>query len=196
MINSGAGVAVGEGVGLGADVAGGEAVGFASPPHATKTNRNRAAIGTINVDDRMTKRAPPYLSASSLLALVAARCKATRDHSTGRTCKVLLFQDVMGKQAVSSFSHILVFKYYDPPTTRWTAVSCLSLAGITHIILTGPKHLTILDESHRSITHECRQLSHQTHKTICRPRELVFDGQRRSAIEVIVFRPRELAPVA
>ena len=33
------------------------------------------------------------------------------------------------------------------------------LAGITHIKLPGPKQRTILDESHRSITHGCRQPS-------------------------------------
>lgn len=77
MINFGAGVVVGEGVGLGADVAVGEGVGLDSPPHAAKTTSNRAAVGTINVDDRMTKRASPYLSSSSLLGL-GPRCKATR----------------------------------------------------------------------------------------------------------------------
>ena len=74
-VGLGADVAVGEEVGLGADVAVGEGLGFDSPPHATKTTSNRAAIGTIK---RMIKRAPPYLSASSLPALGAARCKATR----------------------------------------------------------------------------------------------------------------------
>ena len=54
----------------------------------------------------------------------------------------------------------------------WTALS----AGISHIKLPGPKHLTIFDESHSSLTHECRQPSHQAHKTIRRRRELVFDG--------------------
>ena len=40
------------------------------------------------------------------------------------------------------------------------------LAGITHIKLPGSKQGTILDESHRSITHGCRQPSNQAHRTI------------------------------
>ena len=43
----------------------------------------------------------------------------------------------------------------------------------------GSKQGTILDESHRSITHERRQPSHRAYKTICRRGELAFDGQRR-----------------
>ena len=38
--------------------------------------------------------------------------------------------------------------------------------GITHIKLPGSKQGTILDESHRSITHGCRQPSNQAHRTI------------------------------
>ena len=53
------------------------------------------------------------------------------------------------------------------------------LTGIPHIKLPGPKHRTILDESHSRFTHEYRQPSNQAHKTIRRRRELVFDGQRR-----------------
>ena len=41
-----------------------------------------------------------------------------------------------------------------------------SPAGITHIKLPGSKQGTILDESHRSITHGCRQPSNQAHRTI------------------------------
>ena len=70
-VGLGAGVAVGEEVGLGEGVAVGEGGGLDSPPHAAKTISNRAAIGTINVDGRITKRAPPNLSSSSLLALGA-----------------------------------------------------------------------------------------------------------------------------
>ena len=51
--------------------------------------------------------------------------------------------------------------------------------GITHIKLPGPKYRTILDESHCSFTHECRQPSNQAHKTISRRRELAFARQRR-----------------
>ncbi|MCH8831150.1 MAG: hypothetical protein IID00_00215 [Chloroflexi bacterium] len=54
-VGLGADVAVGEGVGLGADVAVGEGSAFDSPPHATETTRNRAAIVTINGDQCMTK---------------------------------------------------------------------------------------------------------------------------------------------
>ena len=55
----------------------------------------------------------------------------------------------------------------------------LDESGITHIKLPGSKQRTILDESHRSITHGCRQPSHRAYKTICRRGELAFDGQRR-----------------
>ena len=51
----GAKVAVGEGVGLGADVAVGEGSAFDSPPHATETTSNRAAIVTIIGDHCMTE---------------------------------------------------------------------------------------------------------------------------------------------
>ncbi len=55
----------------------------------------------------------------------------------------------------------------------------MMLTGITHIKLPGPKYRTILDESHCSFTHECRQPSNQAHKTISRRRELAFARQRR-----------------
>ena len=48
--------------------------------------------------------------------------------------------------------------------------------GITHIKLPGSKQGTILDESHRSITHGCRQPSHRAYKTICRRGELAAPG--------------------
>ena len=51
-----------------------------------------------------------------------------------------------------------------------------ALAGITHIKLPGSKQRTILDESHRSITHGCRQPSNQAHKTISRRGELAAPG--------------------
>ena len=50
------------------------------------------------------------------------------------------------------------------------------LPGITHIKLPGSKQRTILDESHRSITHGCRQPSNQAHKTISRRGELAAPG--------------------
>ena len=50
------------------------------------------------------------------------------------------------------------------------------LAGITHIKLPGSKQRTILDESHRSISHGCRQPSNQAHKTISRRGELAAPG--------------------
>ena len=50
------------------------------------------------------------------------------------------------------------------------------LTGITHIKLPGSKQRTILDESHRSITHGCRQPSNQAHKTISRRGELAAPG--------------------
>lgn len=50
-----ASVTVGEGVGLDADVVVGDRVAFDSPPHATETTSNRAAIVTINRDHCMTK---------------------------------------------------------------------------------------------------------------------------------------------
>ena len=53
------------------------------------------------------------------------------------------------------------------------------LTGIPHIKLPGPKQRAILDESHSSITHECRQQSNQAHKTIYRRRELAAARQRR-----------------
>ena len=49
-------------------------------------------------------------------------------------------------------------------------------SGITHIKLPGSKQRTILDESHRSITHGCRQPSNQAHKTISRRGELAAPG--------------------
>ncbi len=49
-------------------------------------------------------------------------------------------------------------------------------AGITHIKLPGSKQRTILDESHRSISHGCRQPSNQAHKTISRRGELAAPG--------------------
>ena len=54
-VGLGADVAVGEGVGLGTNVAVGEGVGFDSPPHATETTSNMAAIATINGDHCMTE---------------------------------------------------------------------------------------------------------------------------------------------
>ena len=48
--------------------------------------------------------------------------------------------------------------------------------GITHIKLPGSKQRTILDESHRSISHGCRQPSNQAHKTISRRGELAAPG--------------------
>ena len=48
--------------------------------------------------------------------------------------------------------------------------------GITHIKLPGSKQRTILDESHRSITHGCRQPSNQAYKTISRRGELAAPG--------------------
>ena len=53
------------------------------------------------------------------------------------------------------------------------------LADISHIKLPGPRQGTMLDESHRSISHERRQPSHQAHKTISRRRELAAARQRR-----------------
>ena len=50
------------------------------------------------------------------------------------------------------------------------------LSGITHIKLPGSKQRTILDESHRSISHGCRQPSNQAHKTISRRGELAAPG--------------------
>ena len=50
------------------------------------------------------------------------------------------------------------------------------LPGITHIKLPGSKQRTILDESHRSISHGCRQPSNQAHKTISRRGELAAPG--------------------
>ena len=50
------------------------------------------------------------------------------------------------------------------------------VTGITHIKLPGSKQRTILDESHRSITHGCRQPSNQAHKTISRRGELAAPG--------------------
>ena len=55
---------------------------------------------------------------------------------------------------------------------RWES----PLTGITHIKLPGSKQRTILDESHRSITHGCRQPSNQAHKTISRRGELAAPG--------------------
>ena len=52
----------------------------------------------------------------------------------------------------------------------------VSYAGIPHIKLPGPKHLTIFDKSHGSTTHNWRQPYHQGHKTIWRHRELAFGG--------------------
>ncbi len=51
-----------------------------------------------------------------------------------------------------------------------------SSSGITHIKLPGSKQRTILDESHRSISHGCRQPSNQAHKTISRRGELAAPG--------------------
>ena len=51
-----------------------------------------------------------------------------------------------------------------------------AIAGITHIKLPGSKQRTILDESHRSISHGCRQPSNQAHKTISRRGELAAPG--------------------
>ena len=50
------------------------------------------------------------------------------------------------------------------------------ISGITHIKLPGSKQRTILDESHRSISHGCRQPSNQAHKTISRRGELAAPG--------------------
>ena len=49
-------------------------------------------------------------------------------------------------------------------------------AGITHIKLPGSKQRTILNVSHRSISHGCRQPSNQAHKTISRRGELAAPG--------------------
>ena len=38
-------------------------------------------------------------------------------------------------------------------------------SGIPHIKLPGSERLTILDESHCSVTYECREPSHQAHET-------------------------------
>ena len=48
---------------------------------------------------------------------------------------------------------------------------------IPYIMLLGFQHVTILDASDRSITHETRQYSDQAHMSI-RPRELVFEGPK------------------
>ena len=55
-------------------------------------------------------------------------------------------------------------------------VVCFISTGITHIKLPGSKQRTILDESHRSISHGCRQPSNQAHKTISRRGELAAPG--------------------
>ena len=52
----------------------------------------------------------------------------------------------------------------------------INYTGITHIKLPGSKQRTILDESHRSISHGCRQPSNQAHKTISRRGELAAPG--------------------
>ena len=59
---------------------------------------------------------------------------------------------------------------------RKTSDEGMSLTGITHIKLPGSKQRTILDESHRSISHGCRQPSNQAHKTISRRGELAAPG--------------------
>ena len=70
-------VAVGEGVGLGTNVAVGEGVGFDSPPHATETTSNRAAIATINGDHRMTK---PGTSLSICVSVAGAGRRSMQSH--------------------------------------------------------------------------------------------------------------------
>ena len=57
-----------------------------------------------------------------------------------------------------------------------SARRAVTLSGITHIKLPGSKQRTILDESHRSISHGCRQPSNQAHKTISRRGELAAPG--------------------
>ena len=59
----------------------------------------------------------------------------------------------------------LLFDLYREAGGLLTVTSAAYLAGIPHIKLPGPNHLTIFDESHGSITHEPRQPSHQAHAT-------------------------------
>ena len=82
-VGLGAKVAVGEGVGLGADVAVEEGSAFDSPPHATETTSNRAAIATIIGDHCLTETG--NLSASSLLrwASLDAKPLEFKNTSTG-----------------------------------------------------------------------------------------------------------------
>ena len=61
--------------------------------------------------------------------------------------------------AEKALKAVLVLEEVEFPFTH-------DLAGITHIKLPGSKQGTILDESHRSITHGCRQPSNQAHRTI------------------------------
>ena len=61
---------------------------------------------------------------------------------------------------------------------------------IPHIELPGPKQRTIFDQSHGSVTDECRQPSHQAHKAICRGNDLAFDGQPTGNVLRLVAQSR------
>ena len=74
-----------------------------------------------------------------------------------------------------SRSRIDLYQNRRPRCNRATKFCTAGSTGIPHIKPPGPKRRTILAESHRSTTHECRQPSHQAHKTIRRRRELVFE---------------------
>ena len=79
---------------------------------------------------------------------------------------------LLGQKLLETEKKDLVGERLDFQARRFRITS----TGITHIKLPGSKQRTILDESHRSITHGCRQPSNQAHKTISRRGELAAPG--------------------